>query len=147
MKWGQVRLTRRVNCTCPHFLADVAIRVRFGECPARRGRSMKHFRIALLVIGLTAAGSAHAGDIEHFNPGVLNIRDLLVPADPGFYTLLYQYYYQSERLNDANGDKVRSLDINPGPGPGLNVAIDVDVDLYALMPMVAWVSEWKILGA
>lgn len=90
---------------------------------------------------------AGAGDIGHYNPGILNIRDVLVPADPGVYAALYQYYYTTSRLNDANGHEIDSIDINPGPGPGLNVDLDVDVDIYAIAPTLIWVSPWKILGA
>jgi hypothetical protein len=100
-----------------------------------------------LAFSAAGPGEASAGDIGHYNPGVLNIRDYQVPADPGVYTAVYQYYYTTGRLNDANGDEIGTLNINPGPGPGLDVNIEVDVDLYALMPMVIWVTDWKILGA
>src|SRR5262245_35412113 len=62
--------------------------------------------------------AAFAADIGHFNGGVMNIRDYLVP-EPGFYGVLYNYYYTTDRLNDRNGHKVNSVSINPGPGPGV----------------------------
>jgi hypothetical protein len=102
---------------------------------------------ALALMATTLAAPAIAGDIGHYNPGVLNIRDLQVPAEPGFYAALYQYYYTTDRLNDANGDKVRTLNINPGPGPGLHIDVEVDVDMYAVVPTLIWVSDWRFLGA
>src|SRR5262245_50751600 len=47
-----------------------------------------------------AAFAAHAGEIGHFNGGVMNMRDYLLP-DPGFYTALYSYFYTTDRLNDS----------------------------------------------
>ncbi len=105
-------------------------------------------RAALLVaLGLMLqAGNATASEIGHFAPGVLGIRDLVVP-EPGFYGVLYNYYYSTERLNDADGQKVDSVTINPGPGPGVTLDLDVDVGVYAIAPTFIWVSDKKLFGA
>lgn len=110
---------------------------------------MRHsIRCSLAAVAmLLMSASARAGEISHFNPGVPNIRDFLVPSHPGFYVAVYNYYYTTDRLNDANGDKLRTINVNPGPGPGINFDVNVDVDIYALSPMLIWVSDWKILGA
>jgi hypothetical protein len=104
------------------------------------------FSAGVAVAAALVAMPARA-EIPHYVPGLMNIRDFLVPADPGFYGVLYNYYYKTERINDRDGDKIRSINVNPGPGPGLDVDVDVDIDLYALAPAIIWVSEWKILGA
>jgi hypothetical protein len=107
---------------------------------------MKTMRTILLVAAILAAsGLAQAGELGHFNPGVPNIRDFLVP-EPGFYGTVYNYFYTSDRLNDRNGKKVDSVTINPGPGPGLTLDLKVDLDIYALSPMFIWVSPWEMAG-
>ena len=91
-------------------------------------------------------GTVSAAEIGHFAPGVLGIRDFAVP-EPGFYGVLYNYYYSTDRLNDADGNEVDSVTINPGPGPGVTLDLEVDVDVYAIAPTVIWVSSKKVLGA
>lgn len=111
---------------------------------------MRHTIAALLRIAATTAvlcgGLATAGELGHFNPGIANIRDFVVPP-PGWYVVAYNYFYSTDRLNDADGDEVGSVLIQPGPGPGVTLDIEVDLDLYALSPMVIWVTPWEVVGA
>jgi hypothetical protein len=105
------------------------------------------FKLTIRVSCLAAALlTAHAGEIGHFAPGVPNIRDFAMPG-PGFYGVLYNYGYTTDRLNDSGGNRVNSVTINPGPGPGVTLGVDVDVDVYAIAPTFIWISPWKILGA
>ena len=83
-------------------------------------------------------------EVGHFAPGVLNIRDFAMP-DSGFYGVVYNYFYSTNRLNDDNGNKINSVTIGPGPGVTLN--LDLDLNVYALAPTFIWVSKWKMLGA
>ncbi len=85
-------------------------------------------------------------EIGHFAPGVLGIRDLAMP-EPGFYGVLYNYWYKTDRMNDANGNEMSSISIKPGPGPGTVLDLSVDVNVYALAPTFIWVSPYKFLGA
>jgi len=39
---------------------------------------------------LTLVVNTHAGEIGHFNGGVMNIRDYRMP-DPGLYAAVYNY--------------------------------------------------------
>lgn len=96
----------------------------------------------LTIPGVTVAQQ----EVGHFAPGVLNIRDFAMPQ-PGFYGVVYNYFYSTTRLNDANGNKIESVHIQPGTGPGVDVDVDVDLNVYALAPTFIWVSKWKILGA
>ena len=100
-------------------------------------------RACMLVL---IAFSAARAEIGHFVPGVINIRDYVMPADPGVYGVLYNFYYKSDRLNDRDNDKIRSVNINPGPGPGIDVGVELDLDLVALAPTLIWVSEFQALG-
>ena len=100
--------------------------------------------VAALTLALSvSAWKTRAGEVGHFAPGVPNIRDFVVPA-PGFYGVLYTYNYGTTQINDANGNRIDSITIDP---PGLTLDVDVDVDLYAIAPTFIWVSDWKILGA
>ncbi len=101
---------------------------------------------AFLIV-LTSVATSPAAEIGHYVGGLVNIRDYQQPAAPGFYAALYNYYYQTGRVNDANGNEKSSVTIQPGPGPGLTLDIDPDVDVYALAPALIWVSDWKLLGA
>ena len=108
---------------------------------------MKHIRNQTLILGLLAFTlAARAGEIGHFNGGFANIRDYAMP-EPGFYGVMYNYFYTTDRLNDRDGNKVNSVTINPGPGPGVTLGVDLDVDVYAVSPVFVWVSNWKIAGA
>jgi hypothetical protein len=102
--------------------------------------------ILLLAIALCAAArTAQAAEIGHFNGGILNIRDYFVP-EPGLYGGLYNYFYHTGRLNDRHGDEIHSVTINPRGGPEVTVGVDVDVNLYALAPVLFWVTDLKPLG-
>lgn len=97
-----------------------------------------------LVIGASRVG---AGEIGHFVGGLANIRDLAVPA-PGFYGVVYNYGYVTSQVNDRRGNEIESLTLVGPRGRRLGTAkLDVDVGVYALAPMLIWVSDWKILGA
>jgi len=87
--------------------------------------------IVLTVAMLTATLGAHAAEVGHFNGGLLNIRDYVVP-EPGIYGALYNYFYTTNQLNDRHGDEIHSVTINPRGGPGVTLGVDVNVDIYAL---------------
>jgi hypothetical protein len=75
----------------------------------------------------------------------MNIRDYVMP-DPGFYGLVYNYFYSTDRLNDSHGDEIKSVTISRGGGPGVTLDVNVDVDLYALAPTFVWVTDIKPLS-
>jgi hypothetical protein len=81
---------------------------------------------AVVLASCTLAG--RAGEISHYAPGVLNIRDFIVP-EPGFYGVIYKYSYITDRLNDRKGNKVNSVTINPGPGPGATPGLSLNADV------------------
>jgi hypothetical protein len=116
---------------------------------AQRSLTIKRNGLILMATAviLATCSAVRAGELGHFNPGVANIRDFVVP-EPGFYAMLYNYYYTSNRLNDRDGNKVHSVTIDPPGGkPDLTFKADVDLDLYALSPLLLWVSPWEVAGA
>jgi hypothetical protein len=110
---------------------------------------MQRITLTTLVLALGLAlltRTTHGDEIGHYAPGLPNIRDFAMPA-PGFYGVLYNYFYLSDRLNDGSGNEVNSITINPRRGPGVTLDVDVDLDIYVLAPTLIWVSPWKLLGA
>ena len=67
---------------------------------------MQRTTLTTLVLALGLAlltRTTHGGEIGHYVPGLPNIRDFAMPA-PGFYGVLYHYFYTSDRLNDGKPD-------------------------------------------
>lgn len=86
-------------------------------------------------------GTADGREMGHYAPGVTNIRDLIVPQEPGFYYVQYNAYYETDTYRDRSGDKVKNL-----PGPA-GLPIDADVDLLAVSPVFLWSTDFEIFGA
>lgn len=99
----------------------------------------------LFVAAVLFASPGLAGEIGHYAPGVLNIRDFFVP-DPGWYFAVYTAYYNTDVLRDEDGHKVRSVQLGAGPGPGVTLALDVDVDVFTIAPTVIGVAPWELPG-
>ena len=109
-------------------------------------RKQKLIRAAFACALAFATSSARAGEIGHFAGGFLNIRDYLVP-DPGIYCGVYNYFYTTDRVNNSNGNQVKSITINPpGGGPGTTLGVSVKVDMYVVAPTLIWVTDIKPLG-
>lgn len=107
---------------------------------------MKKHIFVIAAISSAVFTVAQSADIGHYSGGGLNIRDYFVPEQPGIYGALYNYYYITDRLNDGNGDKISSLNINTPSGP-VKLGLKVNLDMYMLSPAIIWVSPCKILGA
>ncbi|MGH8480003.1 MAG: SphA family protein [Gammaproteobacteria bacterium] len=105
----------------------------------------RHVVPVVLYILCGGAGGVSAGELGHYAPGLMNIRDFFVP-EPGFYYAQYNYFYSTGTLKNRNGDEVKSL-TGTGPLGTTTVSLDVDVDVFVLAPAFLWVSPWKMLGA
>jgi len=97
------------------------------------------FAFLSIVFGL--AGSVGASELGHFAPGLMNIRDFILPA-PGNYYVQYNLYYAADTLKDKNGNSINSIPADPA-----NINIDVDVDSWVIAPTFVHVTKKKILGA
>jgi hypothetical protein len=106
---------------------------------ADAGIAMRHrfllFALSLLLAPALALGQAH------FAPGVANIRDNALP-ETGLYAAIYNYDYVTSELTDNNGNKVNQVFIGNTP---LNLSLDAKI--YALSPLLLWVSSWHFHGA
>ena len=105
---------------------------------------MKKIGLATLLV-LASIVQAPAGELGHYAPGLPNIHDFFVP-EPGWYAMIYNFYYTSDTYCNSGGHEVNSITINPGPGPEVTLDVDADVDIYTLVPMLLWVPEWKMPG-
>lgn len=102
--------------------------------------------IPLAAAALLSAGSAGAGELGHYAPGLLNIRDYFLPADPGVYGAVYNYLYSTDTLKNRKGDEVGTLS-RSGPLGTTTLTVEPDIDVYVLAPVLNWVSPWEVLGA
>jgi hypothetical protein len=103
-------------------------------------------KIILIAAAVSVVSMTQAGEIGHFNGGIMDIRDYFVPAQSGVYGVVYNYYYFTDRLNDNNGNKISSETINTPAGP-VDVNVNVHLHTYALIPALIWASPYHILGA
>lgn len=99
--------------------------------------------LACFLIGGT--GNAATATLGHYAPGVMNIRDFVMP-DRGFYFVQYHYLYSTDTLRDRNGDKVRSLSYTGPLGGTTTLIVDPDVDVTAIIPTFIWTSDYKLFG-
>jgi hypothetical protein len=121
---------------------------------------IKHFlrRAAFASVALAWSTSGIAG-VSHYFPGMMNIRDFLVPEQPGMYAALYLGNYSTDKLKDKNGNTIdkatfeAGTTLGPGIGPGIPAGIritadlDVNLDMYLIAPTFVWNTGYKILGA
>jgi hypothetical protein len=94
---------------------------------------------------MIASCPARAGELGHYAPGVLNIRDFFV-SEPGWSALLYNVFYTNDTFSDQNGDKLNSIKVNTGPAPGVVINVNADVDVHSLAPTLIWVMPWELPG-
>jgi hypothetical protein len=90
---------------------------------------------------------------------MMNIRDFLVPEQPGMYAALYLGNYSTDKLKDKNGNTVdkatfeastvlgEQLGLGIPAGIEFSADLDVSVDMYLIAPAFMWNSGFKILGA
>ena len=101
--------------------------------------------LLIAVASVANLSIAQAGEIGHFNGGIIDMRDYFMPG-PGIYGAVYNYNYFTDRLNDGSGNKISSETINTPGGP-VPANLNVKIHMYALFPAIIWSSPYKILGA
>ena len=94
-----------------------------------------------LVVMTIMIGSVEARELGHYVPGVANIRDLAVPAAPGFYYEQYNVMYSTDSYKDENGNSIGSINTDAG-----QINIDADIDVYAITPVFLWSTDTVIWG-
>jgi hypothetical protein len=104
----------------------------------------KPIAVFTFAVALWASMSPVARAQAHYTPGLASIRDYSVP-EPGLYVAIYNYDYQTSNLTDNNGNKTTQVVLGPPNGPNLPVNLKVDANIYALAPLILWItpgSSW-----
>lgn len=93
---------------------------------------MKTTHIVLIASAMIALATLlQAQPSAHYVPGSEGIKGASLPP-PGFYARDYNYFYWSDRLNDAVGNK---------SGPP-----NFETYTYANIPRAIWITDLKFLG-
>ncbi|MDB2643876.1 hypothetical protein N9Y37_05440 [Luminiphilus sp.] len=64
---------------------------------------------ALAVTTLVTSELSHSRTMGHYAPGVVGVRDLVVPPSPGFFYAQYSARYEADRYVDGDGNKIEAL--------------------------------------
>jgi len=113
----------------------------------------RQFLIVLAcIVFFCCAREVLAGE-GHYAPGVLNIRDMVMPPK-GFYYVQYNPFYHSGKYFDKNAKELRTLEFNRSVrilGFNIDVSIDANIDLKvqsgAISPTLIYITGQKIFGA
>lgn len=116
--------------------------------------------IAFLMV-IVAAQYAGAGTLGHYYPGVMGMRDIILPPK-GLYGLYYDPIYYSSNLKNASGNSytnystsftetkyanVYGHDIPIRLTAGVSADIDASMSFATQQLLLIWVPGWKFLGA
>jgi len=97
---------------------------------------------ALATTTLVISEWSHSRTMGHYAPGVVGVRDLVVPPSPGFFYAQYNAFYEADRYVDGDGNKRLTVESEGG-----EVKLDTDVDVMAIVPTFLWTTSTQWLGA
>ena len=115
----------------------------------------------IFILFVCACQSANAGTQGHYYPGVMGMRDIILPPK-GVYAIYYDPIYYSNDLRNANGNDLSGLsrsvsetkDINIyGHNLPVRLSAKMTADINASMMftteqlLLLWTTGWKLLGA
>ena len=115
------------------------------------------FALAALIV----AQYAWAGTLGHYYPGVMGMRDIILPPK-GFYAIYYDPIYYSNDLRNANGNKLSNFSTSVSETKHFNVYghdipvrlsanLSADIDASMMFTteqlLLLWTTPWKFLGA
>ena len=109
----------------------------------------KIISLAFLFI-LVTSGSVNAQisplQTGHYAPAFMNVRDLTNPP-PGLFILDYNDYLWTNKFYDSNGDLLTNLKLSDVDPQLPDLDFGMDLSSYVNVPVVAWASNFKVLGA
>lgn len=110
--------------------------------PMQRKRfSVLYTGVVLVAVVLGTRMLGHTAELGHYAPALPRIRDFVVPP-PGFHYIQYHLYYTSDTLRDRHGNRVKAIQIGE-----LTLDVETDVDVFNIVPTLAYVTPWQVLGA
>jgi hypothetical protein len=106
--------------------------------------------ISLLFYNNSNAQQVSAYQGGSYQPGIMNVRDLVAAQSQGLIFIDYNYWNNSNGYNDKNGDKVSHLEIDlTSIDPNIGI-VDLDFDTnisgYINVPVIYYATGLKILG-
>ncbi len=122
---------------------------------------MKRKVLIFMLAMLLGASSAYAGTLGHYYPGVMGMRDIILPPK-GFYALYYDPIYGSNAMTNSHGHKIDAFSASETETKVLNIQgqqipVTLTANLSAKVKMsmfftmqellLVWVPGWKFLGA
>ncbi len=76
-----------------------------------------------------------------YQPGLMNVRDLVASSTSSLIFIDYNYWNKSEGYYNRFGDKVDQLEIG-----NINLDLDMNISGYINVPVIYYASKFKILG-
>lgn len=117
--------------------------------------------ILCVILFMCSDQAAHAGTQGHYYPGVMGIRDIILPPK-GYYALFYDPIYYSNDFSNANGNSLHNYSASTSETKAINVrghqipvsitaGVSADIDTSMMFTMqdllLMWSTGWKFLGA
>jgi hypothetical protein len=81
----------------------------------------------------------------HWVPGIMGLRDFATPP-PGLFALVYNWYLWSDTYIDRNGNDLKNFNLNDFNPELPDIQREFKLNGFATVPVLAWVSPFKILG-
>jgi len=106
----------------------------------RRGLNCIMITLAIAVLAVSVLFPTTAKAAGHYMPGVMNIRDFVLPP-PGFYLVTYNAFYFKPKLKNSNGNTVNSVNVG-----GRTVNVDADATIYGLAPAFIFTIDTGLWG-
>jgi len=104
-------------------------------------KSIILFTFFILVTFNSNAQQVSAYQAGAYQPGIMNVRDLVAAESQGIIFIDYNYWNSSDGYYDINGDKIESLTIGSSI---LN--LETNISGYINVPVFYYATDLKILG-
>jgi len=110
--------------------------------------------ILICALLLMATENAYCGKGGHYTPGIMGVRDNIMPPKSGFYLAVFNPYYYANAYSGANGKKVKELSAsrtiyinNTAVDVTATADVELEIESAGTSPMLTYVFDKKILGA
>ena len=102
----------------------------------------------LVILAAATAGAQVVSPMQagHYFPGIMDVRDLTNPP-PGLFFALYNVHVSSDTYIDRGGNRLREINLSELDPALPDLAVDLDLSAFTSVPVIAWASSFKVLGA
>jgi hypothetical protein len=121
----------------------------------------KYIFILFSVFLALISANAFAGEMGHYSPAPMAVRDFAMPREPMKAFVMYNTFYNTDEFRNRDGDEIRSLsvsgsrtvnvgvrgrDIPVNITGNININADLDVDVYVQGLGMVVVTDHEFLG-